>query len=103
MSFVALALAGLAALVHVYIFVLESLRWEQPATMRAFGLTPDQAGATRELAYNQGFYNLFLALVRAQGWPCSRSITRWARPWSSCPAPAWLPLRWCWPPVIGAR
>lgn len=27
---VALTMAALAAIVHVYIFVLESIRWEQP-------------------------------------------------------------------------
>jgi putative membrane protein len=54
--------AGLAALVHVYIFVLESVRWEQPATRRAFGTTEETAAVTQPLAYNQGFYNLFLAV-----------------------------------------
>src|SRR4051794_354748 len=34
---VACVLAALAALVHVYIFVLESLRWTDPATRRVFG------------------------------------------------------------------
>ncbi|HPX35371.1 MAG TPA: DUF1304 domain-containing protein [Mycobacterium sp.] len=63
----ALVFAGLAALLHVYIFVLESLRWTAPRTRAAFGTTVEQAEATRELAFNQGFYNLFLAIVTAAG------------------------------------
>ena len=63
----AAVLAGLAGLLHVYIFVLESLRWEDPATRRTFGTTPETAAVTRPLAYNQGFYNLFLALVTFVG------------------------------------
>ena len=54
--------AALAALVHVYIFVLESLRWTEPATRRVFGTTEEAAALTQPLAYNQGFYNLFLAI-----------------------------------------
>jgi len=60
-------LAGLAALVHVYIFVLESLRWERPSTRAVFGTTAETAAITRPLAYNQGFYNLFLAVGTAIG------------------------------------
>jgi putative membrane protein len=67
MLYVALVFAGLAALLHVYIFVLESLRWEAPATREVFGTTPEVAAATRPLAFNQGFYNLFLAIVTALG------------------------------------
>ena len=60
-------LAGLAALLHVYIFVLESVRWEDPATRRIFGTTADTAAITAPLAYNQGFYNLFLAIGTGAG------------------------------------
>jgi putative membrane protein len=67
MLYAACALAALAALVHVYIFVLESLRWEHPDTRRIFGTTAEVASATRPLAYNQGFYNLFLAIGAAGG------------------------------------
>ena len=67
MLIVACVLAGLAALVHVYIFVLESLRWEDPATRRVFGTSAETAALTRPLAYNQGFYNLFLAVGTAAG------------------------------------
>lgn len=59
--------AALAALVHVYIFVLESLRWTAPATRRTFGTSEEDANATKEMAFNQGFYNLFLAVMAAVG------------------------------------
>ena len=59
--------AALAAIVHVYIFVLESVRWRHPATRRVFGTTEETAEVTAPLAYNQGFYNLFLAIGTAVG------------------------------------
>ena len=67
MLIAACVLGALAALVHVYIFVLESVRWEDPATRRVFGTTEETAALTQPLAYNQGFYNLFLAIVTAAG------------------------------------
>ncbi|WP_062526704.1 DUF1304 domain-containing protein [Demequina rhizosphaerae] len=64
----AMVLAGLAALVHVAIFWLESVAWMRPETRRVFGIaSEDDARVTRTLAYNQGFYNLFLAVVAAVG------------------------------------
>ncbi|NYE21408.1 DUF1304 domain-containing protein [Microbacterium immunditiarum] len=59
----ALVFAALAALLHVYIFVMESVQWTQPRIWKRFGV-PDQAiaDATKPMAYNQGFYNLFLAI-----------------------------------------
>lgn len=64
---VGLALTGLAALLHVYIFWMESLAWTKPATRKVFGTTAEQAEQTRELAFNQGFYNLFLAIAIGVG------------------------------------
>lgn len=60
---IATVVAALAALLHVYIFVMESIQWTQPRVWKRFGV-PDQAAAetTRPMAYNQGFYNLFLAI-----------------------------------------
>lgn len=63
----ALIFAGLAALLHVYIFVMESLTWTSPRTRATFGTTPEEAETTKLLAFNQGFYNLFLAIVSAIG------------------------------------
>jgi putative membrane protein len=63
MAVVASVFLVLAGLIHVYIFVLESLRWRHPATWKIFGLTSQaDADTTAPLAYNQGFYNLFLAV-----------------------------------------
>lgn len=67
MIVVATVLAAVAAAIHVYIFVLESVRWEEPATRRVFGTSTEQARVTKELALNQGFYNLFLAVVTVVG------------------------------------
>ena len=64
---VALVLASLAAAIHVYIFWLESFAWTSPRGRATFGTTAEQAQTTRELAFNQGFYNLFLAVVTAAG------------------------------------
>ncbi len=64
----ALAFGTLAAAIHVYIFVLESLAWDRAATRKAFGIRSDaEAVATRALAFNQGFYNLFLAILVGLG------------------------------------
>ena len=62
-----LVFAGLAALVHVYIFTMESLTWTSPRTRATFGTTPEEAETTKLLALNQGFYNLFLAIVTGVG------------------------------------
>jgi len=63
----ALIFAGLAALLHVYIFVMESLTWTTPRTRAVFGTTAEEAETTKLLAFNQGFYNLFLGIVTAAG------------------------------------
>jgi len=61
-------LAALASALHVYIFWMESLAWDGPAARRTFGpATPAEVEATRALAYNQGFYNLFLAVASIVG------------------------------------
>jgi len=62
-----LIVAALAALLHVYIFVMESLTWTSPRTRAVFGTTEEEAQTTKLLAFNQGFYNLFLAIVTVIG------------------------------------
>lgn len=57
-----LVLAALAAGLHVLIFYLESVAWESPLARRTFGGTPEEARPHAFYAFNQGFYNLFLAL-----------------------------------------
>ena len=64
---VGLIVAALAALLHVYIFVMESFTWTSPRTRAVFGTTEEEAQTTRLLAFNQGFYNLFLAIVTGAG------------------------------------
>jgi putative membrane protein len=63
----ALVFAALAALLHVYIFTMESLTWTSPRTRATFGTTAEEAETTKLLAFNQGFYNLFLAIVTGVG------------------------------------
>ncbi|MGH3563982.1 MAG: DUF1304 domain-containing protein [Mycobacterium sp.] len=63
----ALTVAVLAAVLHVYIFVLESLLWTAPRTRAVFGTSEEEAATTKLLAFNQGFYNLFLAAVTTAG------------------------------------
>lgn len=63
----ALVFAGLAGLLHVYIFTMESLTWTSKRTRAAFGTTAEEAETTKLLAFNQGFYNLFLAIVSGLG------------------------------------
>jgi putative membrane protein len=68
MSPVAVVAAILAALLHVYIFALESLWFERPEVWRRFRVaSQSDAGVVRSFAFNQGFYNLFLAIGIAIG------------------------------------
>jgi putative membrane protein len=67
MIYAGLIFAGLATLLHVYIWVMESLTWTSARTRATFGISEEEALATKELAFNQGFYNLFLAIVTAVG------------------------------------
>ena len=55
--------ATLSAAVHVLIFYWESVAWTRPAVWKRFGLrSAEDAETTKALAYNQGFYNLFLGI-----------------------------------------
>ncbi|MBU6509760.1 MAG: DUF1304 domain-containing protein [Gammaproteobacteria bacterium] len=52
-----------AAVLHILIFCMESLWFMRPSIHKHFGAaTAIDAEARRLLAFNQGFYNLFLAL-----------------------------------------
>jgi putative membrane protein len=65
---IAVAAAILAALIHTWFFVMESVWFMQPAIYRRFGLASDaEARLVRGFAFNQGFYNLFLAIGVAIG------------------------------------
>lgn len=68
MIVIGLVLACLAAGVHGYIFYLESLAWTSARARATFGTgSREQAEPLKELAFNQGFYNLFLAVVTVIG------------------------------------
>ncbi|BDZ48935.1 hypothetical protein GCM10025867_11760 [Frondihabitans sucicola] len=55
--------AALAALLHVVFFLFESVFWSRPKIYGRFGIaTQAEADTIRPMAYNQGFYNLALAL-----------------------------------------
>ncbi|MBN9605519.1 MAG: DUF1304 domain-containing protein [Actinomycetales bacterium] len=57
-----------AALVHVLIFLMESVLWSRPGVFRRFGVADATEAATLRVAmFNQGFYNLFLALGAGTG------------------------------------
>jgi putative membrane protein len=55
--------AALAGLLHVYIWVMESLVFTTRGR-RVFGVSAEEAANAhvQSLFYNQGFYNLFLAI-----------------------------------------
>jgi len=58
----------LAAAFHLYVFFLESITWRTPKTWKTFGLpSQEHADIIRPMAFNQGFYNLFLALGAGVG------------------------------------
>jgi len=57
----ALILTLLSAIEHVYFFALESLLWRKPLGLKTFNQDAAKAELTAPLAFNQGFYNLFLA------------------------------------------
>jgi putative membrane protein len=54
---------AVAAVIHLAIFVMESVLWGSPKVWRRFGLRSQaDADVVRPMAYNQGFYNAFLAI-----------------------------------------
>lgn len=62
MSLIIKTLIGLIAFIHTYIFVFESFFWETrgPKVFKSF---PKKLfRKTKALAFNQGVYNLFLAI-----------------------------------------
>jgi putative membrane protein len=54
--------AALAGIIHIGFFVLESLLFTKPAGRKVFGASEADAETMKFLAFNQGFYNLFLAI-----------------------------------------
>lgn len=63
MTVLALVFGTLAVLFHVMAFVFESILWTRPAIFGRFGVKSQaEADTVKNMAYNQGFYNLALAL-----------------------------------------
>jgi len=59
---------GIAGLIHLAIFLFESVLWSRPSTWKRFGVkNQEEADILRPMAYNQGFYNVFLALGAGAG------------------------------------
>jgi putative membrane protein len=70
-----LILMTVAALIHVGIFAMESVLWHRPAVHRLFGVRDrDEADVMAFALFNQGFYNLFLALGAFTGVALSSDI-----------------------------
>jgi len=67
MNQVALAAASLAAVLHVGFFLLESVLWTKPIGRKVFRTTEAEAETVKFMAFNQGFYNLFLAIGAGAG------------------------------------
>ncbi|HWR84484.1 MAG TPA: DUF1304 domain-containing protein [Rhodoglobus sp.] len=58
----------LASVIHLGIFLMESVLWSRPGVWRRFGLRSQQdADTIQPMAFNQGFYNLFLAAGAGTG------------------------------------
>ena len=68
MHLIAVAGAVVAALIHVWFFAMESLWFMRPSVWRRFGLASEEhARIVETFAFNQGFYNLFLAVGAVAG------------------------------------
>ena len=52
----------LAALIHVGFFVMESILFQKPGGHKIFKVTEAEHAAVKVWAFNQGFYNLFIAI-----------------------------------------
>ena len=62
MAIIGSVLLAAAAIVHLVFFAMESVLWSAPTVWRRFGLRSQRdADIAQPMAYNQGFYNLFLA------------------------------------------
>jgi putative membrane protein len=58
---------SVAAALLGYVFVRESLLFDQPSTRRMFEVAPEQAGAIRLRAFHQGVYNLLVGTTALVG------------------------------------
>ena len=50
--------AFVAIAIHVYIWILESFLWTKPKGREVFNMSEEFAESTKDMAANQGLYNL---------------------------------------------
>lgn len=63
MPTISLIFATIAAIFHVLFFLMESVFWMNPKVHKTFGMkNTDEAVQFKLSFFNQGFYNLFLAI-----------------------------------------
>lgn len=77
MSIIAKVLIGLIAFLHFYIFIFESFLWEKRGPKVFSSFPKELFPKTKELAFNQGVYNLFLAAGLV--WSLFISNVSWAK------------------------
>ncbi|HRH56363.1 MAG TPA: DUF1304 domain-containing protein [Chitinophagales bacterium] len=60
---ISIVFAFIAGLFHVLFFLMESVFWMNPKVHKSFGIkTMEEASQFKLSFFNQGFYNLFLAI-----------------------------------------
>ena len=52
----------IAALIHVGFFIMESILFQKPGGHKLFKISESEHAAVKVWAFNQGFYNLFIAI-----------------------------------------
>ncbi|WP_410786634.1 DUF1304 domain-containing protein [Kribbella sp. C-35] len=62
MSVIAQIFVVVAGVFHVVVFAMESVLFRKPSTYRRFLVKDTEVETARPWAFNQGFYNLFLAI-----------------------------------------
>lgn len=68
MNTIAQIFVVLAGVFHLAVFAMESLLFLKPSTYQRFGVRNEaEAMIAKPWAYNQGFYNLFLAIITIVG------------------------------------
>lgn len=76
MHTVAQVFIGMIALIHLYIFVFEAFLWEKRGSKVFKSFPVELFSKTKALAFNQGVYNLFLAVGLA--WTFFINDAKWA-------------------------
>ncbi len=63
MPVVSIVFAAIAGLIHLLFFLMESVFWMNPKVHKGFGISNLQDAEQFKISFfNQGFYNLFLAI-----------------------------------------